>query len=219
MRKNLIVETRWVGSILPWTADLDIKYLGAVNLDEADTYVLEDNYIAGADRIGILYRGDLCQGEKIINGWNNSVKGNTVVAALAGIAIFPSLPLVADNYLLELDCVRISGFTIFKSSHWGIYYQGKGSVMIDSNIVADNQINIFTFVIKPSSVNHEVGGKVATIQNNLIIGQSPTFNCSTDVKPSDQNFLKAATIQSFGSGSSESGKIGIVWSNFLDGPQ
>jgi hypothetical protein len=220
IRRNLVAMNYWYGSVCTWHANFDKKYWGAINLVEADSYVLEDNFVAGAERIGIHYRGDLCPGVAMKNAkFNQSVKGNTVIGAMSGIAIFPTSRTVpGDSFLVEMECVRVSGFNIFKSFYWGIYYNNKGSLLVDSNILGDNQVNVWSFVINPSSLDHISANKKVEIKNNVIVGQSPSFNCTTDLKPDDINTNNAASAVSFGAGPNYSSKIGIVWSNFLNGP-
>ena len=220
IRRNLVAMNYWYGTICPWQAHLDKKFWGAINLIEADSYVLENNFVAGAERIGIYYRGDLCPGVQMTNrNFNQSVKGNTVIGALAGVAIFPlSREVDGDSFLANMECIRVSGFSIFKSVYWGIYLQVQASLLIDSNILGDNQVNLFTFVIRPSSLGHTFGNKRVDVKNNLIIGQSPPFNCTTDIKPDDLNINSASSAVAFGAGANYSSKIGVVWSNFMDGP-
>lgn len=211
IRNNLVAMNYWPMTYIVWQADYDNNYFGAIDVHASDSVILEDNFVAGAERIGINLRGDFCSGGAgYLKGMNHSIARNTVYSALGGVVI---LPLNAYGF----DCVRISGFTVFKSSHWGIYYQGSGSVLVSDNILIDNQISLFTFIIGPTSISHEVGTKKTTIQNSLLVGQSPTFDCRYDTKPNDLNFLKAKTITSFGAGPSKTSKIGLVWPNFLDG--
>jgi hypothetical protein len=63
-------------------------------------------------------------------------------------------------------------------------------------------------------MDHTDGNKTKIIQNTLIVGQSSTFNCTKDVYPNDFNTRFASTIKSFASGLIETGKIGIIWSDF-----
>jgi hypothetical protein len=195
--------------------------LGAIELTEADSVILEDNFVAGAQLIGINYRGSLCDtNTPLAPGYNHSIKRNTVYGALSGVVILPMPPIIATPRLWLAGCIRISEFTIFKSTYWGIYYQGYGSVIIDSNILVDNQVNIFTFIYLPNSLDHEVGNKKAIISNSIIVGQSLSFDCVNDLnidsylKPKPKFDLQFP-MASFGSGINYDSKIGIVWSNFL----
>ncbi len=95
---------------------------------------------------------------------NHSIKNNVVVGALAGVVILPTWSFTA------FSCLRISSFTVFKSSHYGIYYQAGSSVTMDSNILVDNQVNVIAKVIRPSILEHTVSGKVYNLKNSLIVG-------------------------------------------------
>lgn len=89
---------------------------------------------------------------------------------------------------------------------------------VTDSVLIDNQINIFTFIINPTSTAHEVSNKKAIIQNSLIVGQSPTYDCINDVKPNDLNFRKAKTVVAYGAGPDKNTKIGLVWPNIMDHP-
>ena len=51
--------------------------------------------------------------------------------------------------------------------------------------------------------------------NNLVVGTSPNFNCVTDIPPQDLNDQYAYNSAPYGA--NKGGRIGIVWSNFVDG--
>ena len=87
--------------------------------------------------------------------------------------------------------------------------------MVDWNILADNQVNIFTIVYSPESVSHQTSYKKVQILNALLVGRSEHFNCSLDSKPNDLNFHSANSIRSFAAGISNNGMIGLSWSNFI----
>jgi hypothetical protein len=212
IRNNLLILNYWGSTFVPWEAPFDIEYWGAIDVHLAETVVLEDNFVGGSQRIGIFYKGDVCSGGSLGVGKNHSIKRNTVYSSLAGVAILPTFAYS------NLNCVRMSGFTVFKSSHWALYYQGEADLLVDSNQLIDNQVNVFSMIIRPPSITHELENKTANIANSLIVGQSSSFDCSKDIKPNDLNFRMAKTVTSYGSGSNELGKIGIVWAQFMSGP-
>jgi hypothetical protein len=51
------------------------EYYGAIDVTEADSVVLEDNFVAGAQRLGYNFRGDVCPGKSVGSGYNHSIKG------------------------------------------------------------------------------------------------------------------------------------------------
>jgi len=109
-------------------------------------------------------------------------------------------------------CMRISGFTVFRSPVVGIIHKGFNNVVIDNNIIIDSQVGIYAVVQGPVSTTHEVGNKTSLIQNNLIVGQSPVYKCSEDaiIQVSFNN------KDSIGAGPKYDAKIGIIWSQFMD---
>ena len=90
-------------------------------------------------------------------------------------------------------------------------------MVTENNILIDNQVSLFTFVIQPSSLFHEAGTKKSLVQNNVFVGQSESFDCANDQRPVNElNFQQAGSMRSFGAGPNYISKIGLVWSNFLD---
>jgi hypothetical protein len=211
IRKNFLTVNYWSSSFLTWEAKFDPYYWGTIDAHQADSIVMEDNFVAGSERIGIFYKGDVCPGQTLGAGKNHSVNNNIVYSSLGGVVILPTY------YFTQINCVRMSGFTVFKSSHLGIYYNGPYSVVIDSNTLIDNQISIFPIVTYPLINFHGVSNKTVTVENNFVVGRSPQFNCETDVKPDDLNFELAKTIATYGAGAKYNGFIGMVWPNFLSG--
>ena len=138
---------------------------------------------------------------------NHSIKNNIAIGALAGVAIMPGTSL-------RSDCTKISSFTIYKSVHYGIYYQDGSNIVVDSNIIIDSQINVFAKVVFPSILSHQTSNKYTLIRNSLIVGKSKDFSCTKDLIPNDFNSLYATTITAFGAGLNGRGKIGIAWADF-----
>lgn len=209
VKRNFIVLVYWSSTFLTWEAEFNTDYWGAVDAHLADSFVLENNLIAGSERLALFYKGDVCQGQNFTKGMNHSIKENTIYSSMAGVVILP------EFFYENFRCIRISGFTVFKSMHWGIYYQGKQSIVLDNNKLIDNYVNAFTYVIEPPPIEHQVSMKTYDIKNSLVVGQSSTFNCLTDKRPDDINFMSAKKIFAFGAGDGEVGKIGVVWAQFL----
>ena len=112
-----------------------------------------------------------------------------------------------------LNCLRISGFKVFKSSMFGILYKTLPEVLIDNNIVIDSQVGVFAYIVEISSLTHLVGNKTAKIENNLIVGQSQTYTCQDDllipIFPDNPHYL--------GAGLKFDSKIGLAWPTFSGG--
>ena len=211
IKRNLLVYILWSSSILTWEAEFNGEYWGAIDAHMAESVVIEGNFISGVERLGLFYKAESCDNsnETVGIGKNNSIKGNTIYCSMAGVVLLP------DHYHKNLTCVKVSGFTVYKSMHWGIYYQGPQSVILDSNKLIDNYVGAFTYVIRPRPILHQISNKFYLNKNSLIVGQSKDFDCLSDVRTFDLNFNSAIRIQTFGAGTSEFGKIGLVWSNFI----
>ena len=211
IRRNLLLYILWSSSILTWEARFNGEYWGAIDAHQADSVIIEDNFICGAERLALFYKGQACDhlNENVGVGMNNSIKRNTIYCSMAGVVLLP------EFFHKSLTCLKISEFTIFKTMHWAIYYQGIQSVILDSNKLIDNYVSAFTYVIRPPPILHLVSNKFYINKNSLIVGQSSGFNCLKDVRTFDLNFNSAIQIQTFGAGKNLMGKIGLVWSNFL----
>ncbi len=71
---------------------------------------MDGNFVAGAERIGIYLRGDLCPGEILDSGFNHSIGYNTVYAAHSGVV---NLPTWSNLALANINCTKVAGFTVF----------------------------------------------------------------------------------------------------------
>jgi hypothetical protein len=210
IKNNLVVLNVWSPTYLVNDAPFESKYWGAIDIRDAESAVVEDNLIAGSQRLGLNYRGSPCPGTSLSSSfYNHSIKGNSIYGTITGAAI---LPLIA----FQLDCLIISDFIIYKSVYTGIYHQSTANLIVDSNILIDNQLNIFPQVFSPTSVSHEfVSNRSIIISNNLIVGTSPSFNCVTEIPPVDSSIEYSALAKSYNA--ANGGKIGLVWANFVDG--
>lgn len=210
----MVALNYWPGTFVPWQAEFLIDYFGSIDVRNSESVVLENNYIAGSERIGLHYRGDVCYNE-MTSKLNHSIQNNIIVGTLAGVAI---LPLWGYT---QFNCTKISKFTIFKSVHHGIYYNNAPSVIVDSNILVDNQLNVLLKVIKPAITEHEMSGKTMTVKNSLIVGKTDSFDCINDIYPNNINTKFAKTITAYFTGnlpaSSPRGKAGISWADFSSG--
>ncbi len=209
IRNNLVVLNRWSSSLVTKNAPFDKEFPGAIDVHQADSAVVEDNFIAGVERIGLLYRGAACADETVGANLMNSISGNTIYGSMFGVVI------LAFYTPFNLDCIQMSGFTVYKAFSAGIYYQWSSNVIVSSNVLVDNQMNIFTQVFGPPALTHISENKYMQIENNLLVGTSPGFNCNDVVDQSSVNMQFGST--GLGYTTLSGGKIGLVWSNFLSG--
>jgi len=139
----------------------------------------------------------------------HSIKRNTVYGKqVTTNSLDDMLPAFED-----WDCIRISGFTVFKGAETGIIHKGFNNIIIDSNIIIDCQVGIYAVVMGPVSTTHVVGKKTSLIKNNLIIGKSPSYKCSED------NAIRVSydIKESIGAGIKYDAKIGIgLFDNIID---
>ena len=207
LRNNLIALNIWSPTILTRYASTNKMYFGAIELSSADSAVVENNFIAGSQRVGLHFRGSPCAGTTLTG---QSIKGNSIYGSLFGAAV------ITPSDSLALDCLQFSNFIIYKSVSAGFYVQSTANLIFDSNTLIDNQISIFPQVYTPKSTSHDFrANRSILISNNLIIGTSPSFNCSSDIPPVDTNSKYSTVAQAYGTESG--GRIGVVWGNFLDG--
>ena len=208
----------WASTFVPWEAQFDFTFYGAIDAHMAVSVVIENNFVGGSQRSGILYNGGLCPGTAFIQpGMNHSIKNNIVHSALAGVTTFPGFTYASSGTLgSALKCVSISGFTIFKSVNWGIYYQNPPSVIFDSNVLVDNKVGILPYVLGPGLMTHMLTGKTVTFSNSIVVGRSSRFNCLTDsASASDLNMISAWKSTPFGSGVNGKGVVGVTIGNFI----
>lgn len=206
---NLVATNYWGATFQPEEATLDKTYVGAIDISKADSAVVTDNFVAGAERVGIAMRGDLCPGGSLPGSLAHSVRRNTVYGAGTGVSVQP-------KQAYSLGCMEMSEFTVYKSQYFGIYYQASGAFTADSNTLVDNQINVFSIIFSPSASSHIATDKKVNIKNSLIVGKSSLYDCA-EIKPnnlSDANSL----FNTFGAGQSGSGVIGLTWPTFIGGP-
>ena len=210
IRNNLVALNYWPGRFLPWAATGMINFWGSIDVTQADSVVLENNYVAGAERIGINFRGDTCS-KAVFGSMNHSIQNNTVVGTAAGAAI---LPIYAFS---KYDCFKISGFTLFKNFNYGMYFMVEPGTTVDSNIFVDNQIAVLGKIHSPPSLAHKISGKTYTVTNNLFVGQTDSFSCNKDIRPNTLSTQLGSKMQPFFTGVDNKGKAGLIWGDFQSG--
>lgn len=193
-RRNLLVTDH----------DTKMRFLG-------DSIVAEDNFVSGAT---ILFKGVTCQnGMQLDSKFNHSIKRNVVYGAMFGVMInSPDFEYDSYDDVLDMDCLRITDFTVFRSSTAGIVYKGKSEIIIDLNTLIDNQVGVFTYVLWPNSTTHIAATKKVYIQDMLIVGQTPVFSCENDDPLIE---IDRTSYKYLGAGSNYDSKIGIVWGQFV----
>lgn len=199
LENNLITLVYWSATLQQSSQNLDFNYPGAIDLTMADSSSVKDNLIAGVERIGFKYNGEYCTS----SSWQ--ISGNVIYGAATGVAVLRG-PVT--------QCLKVSSFLVFKSSHYAIYYQGKSSLIVDANVLVENQIGVYVILIGKSALTHKAGTQQVTVSNSLFAGQTSAYNCSQDMKPNGISEQRSK-MGSFGAGEDGRGMIGIVWPAFV----
>ncbi|KAA0710211.1 Fibrocystin-L Polycystic kidney and hepatic disease 1-like protein 1 [Triplophysa tibetana] len=157
VRRNLVTLTLWPGSYTEWNA--------AIEVNEATNVILQGNIVAGYERVGFRIDGEPCPGSShSVTQWSE----NEAHGGLYGVYM---------NKDGLAGCSQIQGFTIWKSFDFGIYIQVSMNVFISNVTLVDNGMGIMPIIYRPPSVSHEYANKTVRVQESLIVGSSPNFNC------------------------------------------
>lgn len=208
IRNNFVVYTLWAPTFAIIDAPFDRYFRGAIDISNAQSAIVENNLIAGAERIGFNYRGSPCSGYSFTAGLNHSINGNVIYGALAGVTVLPDTSF-------SFGCLLIANHTVSKSTYWGLYYQAGANVIMENNTLFDNQVNVFSQVFRPNIVEHAFMERYFILRNSLIVGSTSYFDCEKDVIPNNTNIEYASVAKSF---NANGGKVGVVWGNFISGP-
>lgn len=122
-RGNLVAMNHWGSTYLTSEASKDKTYWGAIDIGHADSAIIEDNYVAGAERTGIHVRGDVCDGDPLPDNLAHSIRNNTVYGAGNAVAV------MGPYHFSGQSCLRMRGFTVYKSQYFGLYYQGNYEIV------------------------------------------------------------------------------------------
>ncbi|PWA19457.1 hypothetical protein CCH79_00020609 [Gambusia affinis] len=84
-------------------------------------------------------------------------------------------------------CSFIRGFFVWKAFDFAIYFQVIMDVVVSNVTLVDNGMGIMPLVFAPPSLSHAYADKSVLVQNSLIVGSSPAFNCSDTLSSDDFN--------------------------------
>ena len=172
--RNRIVNNLAVYSISIHTYD-DRKetsndhWPGAIDTADGKDITLIRNSVAGSERFGFKIDGEKCIDDDVTC---QSV-GNVVHGAWHGIHL---------HYVEGISpCTLICDFLTYGNLDYGIFTYAKFSVEIRDVISVDNTVGIFPNVWGPHALSHVAADKFVTVKNTLIMGTSPSYNCSRDM--------------------------------------
>uniref|UniRef100_A0AAR2IPV4 Polycystic kidney and hepatic disease 1 (autosomal recessive)-like 1 n=1 Tax=Pygocentrus nattereri TaxID=42514 RepID=A0AAR2IPV4_PYGNA len=161
--------------------------------------VLQGNIVAGYERVGFRIDGEPCPGyfSAVAQWQQNEAHGGLYGVYMNG----DGLP----------GCSQIQDFTVWRSYDFGIYFQVSMSVIVSNVTLVDNGMGIMSLIYGPPSLSHVYSNKTVLVQNALIVGSSPNFNCS-DSMPMDTNMFQGASSRA--PRPLNGGKSGISWPTF-----
>lgn len=202
IKNNMVTLMEWTGTYQDRYEPLNFRWEAAIEAMEAKRLVLLDNLVTGSERFGYHVPPLQCSDS------SNRYRNNRAFSNLIGYGILPE-----DSF--SGDCVKISGFVLWKNHDYGIYYQNKVDVKIENNVLADNRQGIWIGIAGPNPVNHSIDGKIVEISSVLLVGASPFFDCKSDVSPVNDNMKLSNSARPPMAPSG--GMIGVVFPNFMGG--
>ncbi|XP_025757857.1 PKHD1 like 1, tandem duplicate 1 isoform X2 [Oreochromis niloticus] len=200
LRRNLVMMTLWPGSYQGREEPFNFDWNAAIEVSEGTNVVLQHNIVAGYERVAYRIDGEPCPG--YIND-NEAWIHNEAHGGLFGVYL--------NNDGLP-GCSHIQGFFVWRSFDYGIYFQTIVNVMVSNVTLVDNGMGIMPMIYGPPSLSHEFANKTVLIQNSLIVGSSPSFNCSDTLSNIDFNL--ATTSGHRAPRPIQGGRSGICWPNF-----
>ena len=189
----------WTGTYQDRFETFNFRWEAGIYAPDAKRLILQDNMVVGSERYGFRVPPLMC-GDNSSSYSNNHAYGN-----LIGVGLLPE-----DS--VDGDCAQYSGFVLWKNHDFGVYYQNSPSARISDNILIDNRQGIFTHINGPSILAHAISNKVVQIEDNLIIGTSPVYDCANDVSPSTDNMALSPSRPSM---APSGGMIGVAFPNFM----
>ncbi|XP_064635071.1 fibrocystin-L-like [Lineus longissimus] len=173
IRHNLVTHVVWNGHYNGRYELWNIMYDAGIKVNNVVDVVMEDNVVAGSERVGYSIKGEVCDDTV---GWKNNEAHSVYMG---------TFQLPGDE---QPGCSKLSGFRIWRAFDYGIYSQTESSILMNDLTMADNGVGIWNYVIGPASLTHICEDKTVTVQNSTFIGDSGTFSCSDDVDRTTNNF-------------------------------
>ncbi|KAI3358131.1 hypothetical protein L3Q82_003134 [Scortum barcoo] len=203
LRRNLVMMTLWPGSYQDREEPFNYAWNAAIEVNEGTNVVLQHNIVAGYERVAYRIDGEPCPG--YLNENENWIH-NEAHGGLFGVY------LNKDNLP---GCTFIRDFFIWRSFDHGIYFQTITDVVVSNVTLVDNGLGIMPLIYAPPSVSHAFADKTVHIQNALIVGGSPSFNCSATLPSSDLNVENSEGHRA--PRPLSGGRSGICWPTFQSG--
>lgn len=203
VRRNLVMMTLWPGSYQDREEPFNYAWNAAIEVNEGTNVVLQHNIVAGYERVAYRINGEPCPGN--LNENENWVQ-NEAHGGLFGVYLNKDgLP----------GCSFIRGFYIWKSFDHGIYFQVTMDIVISNVTLVDNGVGVMPLIFGPPALSHMFADKSVHIENALIVGSSPNFNCADTVPTTDYNIVNSEGHRA--PRPLNGGRSGITWPNFQSG--
>lgn len=195
---NMVALVEWTGS----NKDKYEIWAAGIEAISAKRLVLKNNIVTASERHGFHVSPLECDDS------SGRYDNNMAFSNLIGYGIFPG-----DS--LKVSCAKVSNFIAWKNHDFGLYFQNIPSLEIQNNTLVDNRQGIWTGIVGPPAFQHNIGNKFVEISNNLIIGESPSYDCVKDISPDNDNM--ALSGYSRPGMAPSGGIIGVTFPNFMSG--
>ncbi|OCT77100.1 fibrocystin-L [Xenopus laevis] len=201
LRRNLVSVAVWPGTYQDREEINNILWHAAIEISQGTDIVLQNNVVAGFERVGYHINGEPCtDGNDTSVQWLN----NEAHGGLYGVYMNKDgLP----------GCSLIRRFKVWRCWDYGFYSQTPASVKISESVFVDNGMGIFNIIYTPAATSHELSNKTVAVSNSLFVGSSPNFNCSDVLTDSDANIRISAEHRSIRP--LQGGRTGISWPSFI----
>ncbi|XP_053372849.1 fibrocystin-L-like [Mercenaria mercenaria] len=150
--------------------------LNGIEATRATSLTLQDNIVIGSEKIGYHIPAENCA--------ETRYKNNQMYSNVIGVFL--------RDHAHSHICIKINGFTSWKSADIGIFYIGHADVIFEHNILIENQIGLGVSInsFKPADERCSV-----TIRNSTFIGQTSSFDCINDrITPDMRNPISSRTF-------------------------
>ncbi|XP_044514196.1 fibrocystin-L [Gracilinanus agilis] len=200
VRGNLVTSTMWPGTYQNRKELSSTLWHAAIEINMATNTILQDNVVAGFERVGYHIAGEPCTDQaNSAEKWHNNEAHGGLYGVYMNQDGFPG-------------CSHIQWFTIWKCWDYGIYFQTTESVQVSNVTLVDNGMGILPIIYMPAATSHKISSKTVQIKNLLVVGSSPQFNCSDVLTNDDPNIELTAAHRSTRPPSG--GRSGICWPTF-----
>ncbi|XP_065144791.1 fibrocystin-L-like [Paramisgurnus dabryanus] len=199
VRRNLVTMTLWPGSYNDAMETLNTEWNAAIEVNEATNVIIQGNIVAGYERVGFRIDGEPCPESDSVARWSQ----NEAHGGLYGVYM---------NKDGLAGCSQIQGFTVWKNFDFGLYVQVSMNVYISNVTLVDNGMGIMPIIYSPPSISHEYAEKSVHVQESLIVGSSPDFNCLDKLATSETYVALSKSHRA--PRPPKGGRSGICWPTF-----